>query len=393
MKICCLIDSLGSGGAQRQMTRLIGTLIERGHQLELLTYFSEFQHFLPAVRAYGVEPQNVSSTSYWGRFWGIRRRIRRMKPDCLISFLNTPNLLAVFSSIGWPRIPVIVSERSLDNQGKTRANRLRFNAFRLADRVVTNSVAQKRFIEENFPFLTRRTVVVRNSVDFNLFHPRDVDSSAESSSSSAKGLRIIVGASVIPVKNTHRLIEAVDVVRRSSGLDVVVDWYGNNLFQDGRPTEQSKFFLEAQALVERLGLQEHFRFFDAVTDFHLRLHDYDAVCLPSLFEGCPNLVCEAMASGKPVIASDISDIAEIVGSKDFLFDPLSVSSIADAIRRLGQLAPERRKQRGRELYLRAQQLFSQDAFGAAYDRLLHEVAERRSSRREVREDVDRQNSR
>ncbi len=366
------------------MIRLIGILQERGHDLHLLTYYGEFQHFVPTVRAYGVEPQNVSSTSRWGRFWGVRQRIRRMKPDCLISFLNTPNLLAVFSSIGWPRIPVIVSERSLDNRGKTRSNRLRFNAFRLADRVVTNSVAQKKFIDENFPFLTKRTVVVRNSVDFDLFHPRDADASGSAETLPAKDLKIIVGASVIPVKNTHRLIEAVDAVRKSSGLDVVVDWYGNNLFQDGRPTEQSKFYLESRALVEHLGLQDHFRFFDAVTDFHLRLHDYDAVCLPSLFEGCPNLVCEAMASGKPVIASDISDIGEIVGSKDFLFDPLSVSSIAGAIRRLGELPPERRKVLGHELYLRAQQLFSQDAFGAAYDRLLHEVTGKRSGRGEVR---------
>ena len=53
-------------------------------------------------------------------------------------------------------------------------------------------------------------------------------------------------------------------------------------------------------------------------------------CLPSFYEGTPNVICEAMACGLPVVCSEVCDNPMYVkdGINGFLFDPHSVESIA-----------------------------------------------------------------
>ena len=112
MKICCLIDSLNSGGAQRQMTWLVRALVGNGHDVRLMTYH-KFDHYLPLIQECGVEPENIQSPSKVGRFWNFRSAIRKKKPDAIISFLDTPNFIGLFAGMRPQRIPVIVSELSL----------------------------------------------------------------------------------------------------------------------------------------------------------------------------------------------------------------------------------------------------------------------------------------
>lgn len=372
VKICCLIDSLGSGGAQRQMAALIRTLVGRGHEVRLVIWYPQFDHFFPDVRGVGVEPESASARTRLGRLWKVRRIVRKGLPDCLISFLASPNLHAIASSPGFPRIPVIVSERALDTGGKTWSNRFRFNLYRLADRVVTNSVAQANFIKAGFPFLGPKTVTIVNAVDLERFSPVPKQPSI--------GRSVIVGASVNPVKNARRLLEAFHQASKMLPAGALrLDWYGNNFLDDGRSTPDSACYEEVLALRNRWGLQETFRFHPPVSDLHLRFRDYDAACLPSLFEGCPNFVCEAMACGLPILASRVSDLQTIVGEgeKDScgkLFDPFSTREIADTLVEFAHCPQEQIEAAGKNARARAERLFSPATFAASYGRLLDELA-------------------
>jgi glycosyltransferase involved in cell wall biosynthesis len=367
-----MIDSLGSGGAQRQMTALVRALVKQGHEVRLLVWYPQFDHFFPDVRSVGVEPENAGAKTRLGRLWKVRRMVRQQSPDCLISFLTSPNFHAVATSPGFHRIPVIVSERTIDIAGKTWANRLRFNVYRLADRVVANSVAQTDFIKSQFPFLASRTVTIVNAVDLQKFTPVPRQEST--------GRRIIIGASVNPVKNAHRLVEAFH--RASSSLPagaLQLDWFGNNFRENGNPTADSAYYEEVVALRDRFGLQDTFRFHGPVGDMHLRFRNYDAACLPSLFEGCPNFLCEAMASGLPVLASRVSDLQNMVGEAEAdgcgrLFAPLSVDEMADVLKAFAVAPGDRLATEGKNARARAERMFSPEVFAGSYGKLIAEIA-------------------
>ena len=52
MRILCVIDSLGSGGAQRQMVSLAQGMVARSHEVEFFVYHPELDHFKQIGRAH-----------------------------------------------------------------------------------------------------------------------------------------------------------------------------------------------------------------------------------------------------------------------------------------------------------------------------------------------------
>ena len=88
--------------------------------------------------------------------------------------------------------------------------------------------------------------------------------------------------------------------------------------------------------VHRYKLHKHVRFFGFVPDQTLAaLYRLAAVFVfPSLYEGFGLPPLEAMASGTPVITSNVSSLPEVVGDAAVLIDPYDPEAIADAMRRV-----------------------------------------------------------
>ena len=365
MKVCCLIDSLNSGGAQRQMTWLIRALVANGHQVHLMTYHS-YDHYLPLVRESGVEPDCFDSTTKVGRFWKFRCEIRAVKPDVIISFLDVPNFIGLFAGMSPGRIPVIVSERNHDIGGKTRQTSFRFNGFRLASKVITNSHSQREFIHNNYSFLSSKLGTILNCVDLEKFSPAATLPSGQS--------RMLVAASVCQRKNTHGLIQACQHIKQR-GIDVKIDWYGNDFFKDGVPTDESSYFLDCQSKIKMLNLEDVVQLHKPVQKIEKIFNGYHGCCLPSFREGCPNVICEALSSGIPSLVSNHGDMKRMIdASRGFVFDPNSPESIADAVVAFVSLTDEQRALMGRESRAFAEKHLGPERFASEYESLIQELA-------------------
>ena len=110
----------------------------------------------------------------------------------------------------------------------------------------------------------------------------------------------------------------------------------------------SSYYHELEITISRRGLGNVFRLHDEVKDVAPLYHSADVFCLPSLHEGTSNVICEAMSSGLPVLASRVSDNPRLVrdGESGFLFDPMSPKDIAGAIMRFADMSIEGRRRMG-----------------------------------------------
>lgn len=127
-------------------------------------------------------------------------------------------------------------------------------------------------------------------------------------------------------KNHIRLLSAIALLRDRYGLIV-------NLVCTGR---LKLFWPNIKKELYKLKLQDQVRFLGFVSPTELRAlyHLCQFVIFPSLFEGAGLPLLEAFREGTPVACSDIPALREYAGGAAFFFDPTSVESIAEAIRRM-----------------------------------------------------------
>ena len=132
---------------------------------------------------------------------------------------------------------------------------------------------------------------------------------------------------------------------------------------------------EIQRYIHARGLEQAIILTGDRRDVPALLAALDVFLLPSLWEGLPTSIVEAMAMQTPVVASSVGGIPELVehGVTGYLIPPQHPAALAEAVTHL--LAhPELARQFGRAGYDRARRDFSMDAVvaktEAAYDRLL-----------------------
>jgi glycosyltransferase involved in cell wall biosynthesis len=169
-----------------------------------------------------------------------------------------------------------------------------------------------------------RVVVVHNGVDGDRFRPRD-----RAAARAALGLdpsRALVGyvGNLVPEKGPDVLVDAAALLRdRGAPVDVA-------MIGDGASRRAIEARIARHALRDRVRLLGR------------RLHDelptwlaaIDALVLPSRREGCPNVVLEALASGRPVVASAVGGVPELLDADNGALVPAGdAAALADAVAR------------------------------------------------------------
>ena len=307
MKVLCFIDSLGAGGAQRQIVGLANQLCKAGHVVQMLVYHDV--NFFQSSLDGGIELHILPESSNIKRIFNAYRYIKREKPDWVISFLESPSIISCIVKVLYPHFKLIVSERNT-TQHIGRKERLRFNLFRIADYVVPNAYSQEKFIKDNFHFLQHKTTTIANFVNLNHFSfaARERHSIPQ----------IVVAATIWKPKNTLNFIHAVKIL---------IDKNINTSNAD------YEYYKRCCELIEELGIGEHIKLLEKTKDIKSEYCKADYFCLPSFYEGTPNVICEAIATGLPVICSNVCDNGIYVeeGVNGFLFDPNDINDIVDKI--------------------------------------------------------------
>lgn len=123
--------------------------------------------------------------------------------------------------------------------------------------------------------------------------------------------------------------------------------------------------------VQQLGM---FHCLGAIEGVERFLPALDVLCLPSLSEGFPNVVAEAMSCGVPCVASKVGDVPDIVGTTGEVVAPGSADGLRAALEKLVLAGEQSRLTRGLEARQRVVQHYSHARMLNAYERLYVDLA-------------------
>jgi glycosyltransferase involved in cell wall biosynthesis len=196
-----------------------------------------------------------------------------------------------------------------------------------SNRVLTVSEASKRDILRYFRVPERKIDVIYNAIDERFGEPppaEEIERVRDRYQLNAP--YVLYAGNIKPHKNLERLIEAFHTLRRGDLEHVKMLIIGDEI---------SKYATLRRA-VHKYKLHKHVRFFGFVPDQTLAVFYRlaRAFVFPSLYEGFGLPPLEAMASGTPVITSNLSSLPEVVGDAALLIDPYDPDAIADAMRRV-----------------------------------------------------------
>ncbi len=315
----------------------------------------------PNFRSVLERSPNYSIREQWHVPWVLRRE----RPDVyhaphyvLPLAVTSPSVVTIHDCIH-----LMFPQYLPNRRAYLYARTMMWAAARRADAILTVSEASKRDILRFFNVRPEKVVVVHNAIDERFWiPPAEQEVARVRERYQLEHGFVLYAGNIKPHKNLERLIDAFNEIRRGEFEELKLIIIGDEI---------SKLPALRRA-VHRHHLHKHVRFLGYVSDETLAiLYRLAAVFVfPSLYEGFGLPPLEAMASGTPVVTSNVSSLPEVTGDAAVLVDPHDTSSIvqgirsvlsdpvlADALRRKGpvrarEFSWERSVAKTRELYER-----------------------------------------
>lgn len=220
---------------------------------------------------------------YYNAYKNLRKHLKSYNYDLIHAHYSFCGWVARLSDM---RIPIIISYMGSDVYGKIGANgRIKLTSFLeitssqllqpFVDRIIVKSQNLNRYI-----YLKRKSIVIPNGVNFDLYKPQTKEISRKQLNLPLdKKLVLFLGNPNDPRKNIQLLEKALK--QQNSDNIVLINPYPI-------PPDEVPVYLNAS----------------------------DVLVLCSYREGSPNVVKEAMALNRPVVATDVGDVAEIISKTD-----------------------------------------------------------------------------
>lgn len=346
LRILHVISSLGIGGAERALERLIvdspGNVLS--HQVVSLTDFGAIGHRL---QTRGIPVRALDMRKSLSAILSLRELANYVnvdQPNLIQGWLYHGNLAATVAlHLSKHHCPLVWNIRhSLDSWAQEKWStrqiiRLGGKFSGGVQRIVYNagrSVSQ----HAKFGYPEDKALVIPNGFDCDPFCPDTNARSIMRIRFNFKATDIVIGmlGRLHPLKDHANFLYAARIVRnRNQRAKFIL--VGRNL------TKQDGLLMN---LVRKLELEPAVTILEESSDVVGILNAIDIYVSSSSSEGFPNVVAEAMACGAPCVVTDVGASAELVQGTGFIVPPRNCEALADKIVQLIEMGEARRRELG-----------------------------------------------
>ncbi len=375
MRVLFLIRALTLGGAEQQLVLIAEGLARRGHEVSVLTFYPGLAHHEERLARSGVRICRLRKRGRWdilGACHSLVDEVRHFDPDAVYSFLPTSNVVSALilrplsrCAIVWGIRGSSVTMQRYDWLGRLIAG-LERRLRRIPDMVICNSQAGRDLcLSSGFP--PSRLGIVRNAIDVE---KNRYDAESRERFRFAHGLgqsELVVGLAgrLDPMKGLDVFMRAMqELLRMQVALTAVVAGEG-----------PEDYLLRLKSLAAEASMSGRILWLGRVDDMPAFYSAIDVFCSPSMGEGMSNVVAEALACGRPCVATRVGDSSWLVMDDSLLAEPGDWRSLADAIANAVSRLPSWNGEHARQRV--AEQLSAVSAIAGSERLIARAIAHRR----------------
>lgn len=323
-----LITGLEIGGAERMLAQLV-TRTDRERFRPVVVSLTGPGRIGPLIEAEGVAVRSLDLRRGVPDPRGISRLLRLIRvyrPDVLQTWLYHADLLGFIARQLGPPARLVWNLRCTDMAGSALLTRLLGACSEVPDAVIANSKAGQRY-HQGRGYRPRRWVVIPNGFDTSRLRP---DPEARRRGRVELGIPDDAVAVLLPARY-HAMKDHANFLAAAA---ILAARYPEAVFAlAGAGTEPTSSAPIDAVAAHRLG--GRVLLLGERQDLASLYTAFDIVTLPSAYgEGFPNVIGEAMACGVPCVATDVGDVAEIIGDIGVVVPPRDADALAAGWERL-----------------------------------------------------------
>ncbi len=379
IKVLHLIPTLSSGGAERQLVGLMLTS-SRDRVSHIACVISDSSFLGPTLAENGFEVIELGLSTrrpFISGALAFRKIIELHRPSVIHSWLYDANIVARLALLPFNRLPLVTSWQLTDYDPATIAaagwNPVKIAGLKILDQItsfvskphfVACSETVRRSFDRHFKCKGRGVRTIYNSVDLKaLASAPDSNSRLRNELGLPNDAFVFLNVGRLDPQKNHQLI-----LRAFSG--VVGHAPNSYLLIVGVGGIEHQL----RELTDELGLSDKVLFLGMRNDVGDLLGLADVFVFPSLMEGLPVALVEAMYKSLPCIASRLDVFYEVLNNREegLLIDPSSPSELASAMIELYK-DPDLRQTFGMRAYKKALAKFDATTNAAMWEALYIET--------------------
>lgn len=328
LRVCLIIDSLGpNAGNEILVAGLANGLDRRGVEVHVVC-FEDSQRMAtlnPSVRKAVFPLARLNSLRGFRQIYRFHRYLKENQIDAVHGFVNNATIFGVLASLGGGCRVVITSRLNCGYWYTTKWVWICRALNLFSTHIFANSQAAKTATAAIEKISPDRISVVYPGVDLERFAPVTREGQAGAATGIPNGTLVVgIVANLRPVKDLSLFLKAAAQVGKAVPKAVFL------------LVGQGPLKHDLQTLAAQLGIGERVFFSSPGVPVVDYLSKMSVACLSSTSESLPNAILEYMASGLPVVATDVGGVSELVRHEltGYLVGTRSPEAFAEPIIRL-----------------------------------------------------------